>query len=221
MSFRTLGWFGPNCPNIISPSIFGGPASGNVHDFNNLAPPPQSIGGRVDFPLDVAMKLCWEVDQYIINSSITDPINGTSTLNLTVTWGSVYDFAGFFLPRPSLQTAKEMLCVKGKNTTAARASTLYREDYYTFAMPHRPDIYQNLLNYRLIWQHFHPDPSGGGFDLSTAVSENIIGSFVVESFQLSTPWGNFTLPYTRRAIIGSSSSLSITVTAADPAVRYA
>jgi hypothetical protein len=213
---------------MVPPSIFGGQTSFNVHDFNNPAPPPQPIGGSVDFPLDVAMKLCWEVDEYIINSSITDPINGTNTINLSVSWGSVYDFFGFFLPRPPLETAKEMLCIKGKDRVEERTwTTLYRENYYTFVMPHRPSIYQGasiyqgVLNYLLGWSHDHPNSGGSGLGLSTGVPENIIGSFVVESFQLSTPWGNFTMPYTRRAVVGSSSSLSITVTAADPQERYA
>jgi hypothetical protein len=222
MSFYTNGWFGPYCPLTIPPSIFGGQASFNVHDFDNPAPPPQPIGGRVNFPLDVAMKMCWEANQYIINSSITSPVSGTNTVNLSVTWGSVYDFSGFFIPRPNLETAKEMLCVMGGTAgQEGEWTTLYRENVYSFAMPFRPSIYQGVLSYQLGWTHNHPTSAGSGLSLSTVISENNIGSFIIEQFQLLTPWGNFSVPYRRLPVVGSSSSLSITVTAANPQGRYA
>lgn len=221
MSFYTHGWFGPYCPRIETGFL----ASFNVHDFNNPAPAPQPIGGRVNFPLDVAMKLCWEVDEYIINSTVSGPeANGpqirTSNLNLNISWGEVSDFSNFFTERPSLEKAVEMLCVLGKDSTIDREwTTLLRENYYTFAMPNRPYFYDNLLSYPIGWSHALPE--NGAIEIGTLVPEPLSGANVREFFQLSTPWGSFTLPYARRNIINSSSSLSITVTAADPQERYA
>jgi hypothetical protein len=228
MSFRTLGWFGSDCPSI--PTQFFGPEifSFAVHDYNNPLPAPQPIGGRVNFPLDIAMKIFWEAESYQIESNISATISDltrSGSISINVPWGNIAEPLNFFPPRDRLNNAKEMLCsIKNSPPAGNNLHTLNQTlsgNRHFFSITPRPWIADNLLVFGMVFQHdigilFPADQVF--IETKTFQTQPQYGT---GSWQLNSPWGNFSLPMTISRPIQISGSFSITVSGADPETRYA
>jgi hypothetical protein len=219
MSFRTIGWFGPQCAERIQ--------SFQIADRMRLGN---------DFPLELAMKIFWEAATFQIVGSVTTQ-NGTGSDALIVTnnvdhtfdWGAwTYSPPNGF-DRPTATKAHELLCRDYhtlydaqtlKTTNDANWSSRVRG--FINRAPFAPSIYQKDTIYAPF--QFSIDNAGivsrlNGIFLS-AVRDGA-GQTEAEgpNANIETPWGNYSCP-TRIGTAVQSASMTITVTAADPATRY-
>jgi hypothetical protein len=224
MSFRTFGWFGPYCATTPAQE----PLNLIVHDYESPAAAPQS-GGRVNFPLDVAMKVFWEAATFQITSTVSATIGATSrtdTVNVAVNWGQIEDSQEVFTPRQGLNLAKEMLCAINPAIVGGY-HTLYRESSpggrsFQFGLAPQPNVRNGLLALNLFCVHEIGAlfPASEVFQRIKLFSEQ--PQYGETTWQLVTPWGSYTLPLTiSRPSQMNNNSLTITVTAADPAARHA
>jgi hypothetical protein len=227
MSFRTIGWFGPQCPQKIF--------SYQIIDRMKLS--QNSVGD--DFPLELAMKIFWEAATFQIVGSVTTQ-NGTGSDALTVTnnvdhtfdWGAwTYSPPNGF-DRPTATKAHELLCRDYhtlydaqtlKTTNGANWSSWVRG--FINRAPFAPLTYSTdtIKNIYAPFQFFI-DNAGivsrlNGIFLS-AVRDGA-GQTEAEGPKatIETPWGDYSCP-TRIGTAVQSASMTITVTAADPATRY-
>ena len=246
MSFRTFGWFGPRCPRTFQLVQTGTGSFGatwghmDMYDYSTKS----FLSG---FPLEIASKIYWEAGEITLDASVTAQYtapNGalvTRTLSAanTVTWGSGPS------PRPFITTAKDMLCFINGGTFSSitgaysRINTNFsildnsglptRLIYSTEGRPY----FQNeklfapfVLN---IEGNIAQQVNHGNRPAQLLVSPRIFTSDVtriVGNAEWFTPWGNVLVPmywstFSNTAVQFVSGFMRVTVTAADPATRYA
>jgi len=232
--FNTLGWFGPLCP---LPVPAAGPFSPpNV--LNNMRMYNILNGQRIDeFPLDIAMKIFWEAEAISIDGFITaeytTPQGNRAVATLSggtsVQWGEVNPVGPFpFTPyRPPIATAKEMLCTiqkLGNFGLHTFHSTLSSVSPRMSIEIVRRDYGDGQISYAPFSMNFEGSLSPSqGVQIFSRPWTNA-GRVPVGAANWITPWGNTTTPLFFSALFGSethiASALTITVTGADPAVRY-
>jgi hypothetical protein len=246
MSFRTLGYFGPECP---TPPQF--PFEGQ---FNKMRLVPQAQASGYDFPLELAMKIFWESATLQITGSVTTDINGTftSTVDETFSWGSYRDDTFPANARDTITRAKDLLCLKKSTPLTALhgnltfgSHTIFRKNItrsrpsggtwntVIFGFIREVPYLDSFVAQTRIYAPFQcfiensgltGAPNGIYLDpfAPRATAPFTGGSPTLEgpTASITTPWGNFSAP-TRIGQAVTSSSLSITVTAADTSVRYA
>jgi hypothetical protein len=236
MSFRTLGWFGPLCPNPLPPDP---PFASSPNEFKATRMYNLQTRERInEFPLDIAMKIFWEADTIAIDGFFTVEYTAqggaravaTVAGETSVSWGAIDIFNPLFVAnRPPIATAKEMLCTIQKAGNAG-IHTLHETDT-SFS----PRMIIRIL--RQIWGDgtaaYAPFSINFEGAVTTQAGAQIITTSVfpenapqVGAANWITPWGNAMSPlFFSRTPIGNvihlDSSMTITVTAADPAVRYA
>jgi hypothetical protein len=236
--FRTRGWFGPQCPTLGSLYF----DDFNIHDFSDPSPAPQPIGGRVNFPLDIAMKIFWEAQSFQINSFIEATVNGetkSDTKNITIPWGAFVtaSFQQGDFQRQSVETAKEMLCILQNPSSSIASWHTFSTSFLNSPLPAtwysffllNPSISTfpaaiDLLIFEMEWRHDITLLFGSQFQqivITAGSTRPNIGPVNIGSWNLNTPWGNFSLPLWGSGGRVVDASVTITVTAADPAVRYA
>jgi hypothetical protein len=244
-SFRTVGWFGPECP---AQNVFYVPFPPKYMEIYD-----SKTGSNPIFPLEMAMKIFWESEEIKINASmvwkrltlslVTQTF--TSNFNDTIKWGSI-NFDSFEEPeeREFVETAKEMLCYIKNNSTSQSNHTIMQRapnpnNQYYFNILNRPYIYKenpSLKDYKLYAPIDFFLTAGAGFArlLSHDFYGTISGSvpqMTMGNAQILSPWGNTEVPIlippptidsdgTITSFI-ESVSISIEFTAADPDVRYA
>jgi hypothetical protein len=235
MSFRTLGWFGPEC--FLSTTRW------------NVAPPKyleiynSQTGSNQDFPLELAMKIFWESQTISINASLTwvrffsgpqQYVPFTASYNETLNWGERRsNFIDLPSARTGLQTAKELLCSSSHTTLLlSGGNTGGGTGELQFDISRRPfAIYENG-GYRIFAPIFVLVRSGSG----AGVVDN--NEFPIQDVAeqmgeclITTPWGNTSSPIIVAPpqtqpdgfVLSFVESVSIAIdfTAADPATRYA
>jgi hypothetical protein len=236
MNFHTLGWFGPLCPDPLPPSP---PLASSPNEFKATRMYNLQTNERInEFPLDIAMKIFWEADTIAIDAffTIQYTISGVTQVatiagGTSAQWGEI----DFFNPvstipnRPPIASAKEMLCTiqktgnDGIHTFHSTDSSLSPR----MIIQIRQRIYgDETAAYAPFVINFEggPVPQTGAQIITTSV-------FPAAAVQVGfanwiTPWGNATSPlFFSRIPVGNvthlNSSMTITVTAAAPAVRYA
>jgi hypothetical protein len=217
MAFRTKGWFGPQCPVFPNPP----PQALEIYDSQS--------GTNPEFPLEIATKIYWEASSYRVQADIDYRFwdgegyeSFVDSADETIEWCQA---APFNNPpaRQGLLTAKELLC------------SFYHTDVTILR-----DFF--FLQFRV-----GKTPEGGGskifMPLEAAFQGNSVGfvrlntgrfpnQIVMGTGEIITPWGNVEVPlFVRELFLDAtdgfvlgftqSASMTITVTAADPAVRYA
>jgi len=198
-----------------------------------------NLGTSLDgFPVDIAMKLFWEALTFNVTASITANFGGlvgTTTIsqNQTFNWGVIAsDPPTVFDPRSGLITATEALCAIQESPDLfpdLRSHTLFIKDQIVNTIQTRLSFEMSTKELYLIDGILHA-PFSVGFQAGTAIIQtgsNFLTQFPPQllgnSATWNTPWGNTSTPL-RGASQGNpiiAGSITITVTAADPEVRYA
>lgn len=237
MSFRTIGWFGAECANLSS-------TVNNMRLYRaGSAPPPNGL------PLELAMKIFWEADKITISGQITTENLQTTfsnSVNETVNWGTYRLFGSNI--RDFVATAKEMLCfINSKNKLMPSPMfpwhTAFIENKIGGVVPPSDSGRTWSTNYSVIIEprpYYNPNtgalyaPFSFGLENSGLISgPNGFGVGQLAYSQTSappqekpfvnasliTPWGNAQIETIATQTVVSG-SLTITVTAADPATRY-
>jgi hypothetical protein len=238
MNFRTLGWFGPNCPLNDPFYPFFPPQYMEIYD--------SVTGSNFNFPLETAMKIFWEASGIIVSASLVwkrllagQFIKFSSNFNETIQWGEV--FAGPS-QRGSVGTAKEMLCFLneefGYNTFKVITQNAQTNSVLSFTIDKAPFIYfYGTDAYKLFMPLRVRVSAGSGW--AEIQSRNAYGppfspdipQLTMGACNIFTPWGNTSTPLlispnskdsggTVTAFV-ESASMSITVTGANPETRYA
>lgn len=226
MSFRTIGLFGPRCPEKLQ--------SYQIPDRMRLSQNP--VGN--DFPLELAMKIFWEAEMFYITASVvTKNGDGIFTQNVahSFPWGSWrYHYYGVdrvpgWDDRPSATNAKDLLCrdyhtfssvstSRMDNGVAWQSNVWCLINRVPFAAP---STYQTDAIYAPF--RFYIDNTGLTSRLNGIILSPFRGVGQTEtegpSANIETPWGNYSCP-TRIGIEVESVSMTITVTASDPTTRY-
>lgn len=242
MAFSTIGWFGPECPfynYIVYPDQL----------YDKMRIMPANLVTGFDFPLELAMKIFWEAQSFSVSSSLTTFNQGrefSSQFNYVAEWGS-FDLAfnQFGNSRPTITRAKELLCIKknpppfsqyhgnlsfGSHTFVSKLE-LYTWEFGTwsagsgiFLGPQMViDPATNEMHFYFSVSHDHggiiSGPVGVTFGPNKATNRGVI---VTDGppVTMITPWGNYSCPMTMTQTVVDA-SMTVTVTAADPSVRYA
>jgi hypothetical protein len=220
MSFRTLGWFGPACP--FTPTV-GTWEGMEMYDFSSETQLSQ-------FPLDIAMKIFWEAQTITVDASVTFPLSGSSATrsgSITSAWGE-FDRRGGTIGsqfnRPFFENAKSALCPIANSS----GTHTYKEEIFSavpvssgflieFIIQRRP----YFVNNKLIAPFFAALAVGVGVEIRTSPRSDV-GTLMPNTCLWITPWGNVNSPlYRASGGASTTGSMTITVTAADPAARYA
>jgi hypothetical protein len=237
MSFRTLGWFGPNCPLPLPPppTTFSPPNEFKDTRMYNL----QTKEIVNEFPLDIAMKIFWEAKTISVDASVTAsyPISGGGTETGTLTGETSAEWSEIsrpeFASRQPVQTAKELLCILKQpsslfpNNHTNKATDFSVSPRLSIIIRAREFTDENVLYAPFLINvegAIAPQPTQFGAQIFTT-SVASINANQVGVANWTTPWGNTTSPLFFSASGGAgphvSSFMNITVTAADPATRYA
>jgi hypothetical protein len=235
MSFRTLGWFGPECFQSDGRWVAAPPKYLEIYN--------SQTGSNQDFPLELAMKIFWESQTISINASLTwvrffsgPPryVSFTASYNETLNWGERRaNFTSLPSERTGLQTAKELLCSSSHTTLLLSSVNEGGGDgELQFEIFKRPfAIYENG-GYRIFAPIFVLVRSGSatGFVNNNEWPIQDVAEQMGECL-ITTPWGNTSspiiVPPPQTQPDGfvlsfvESVSMSIDFTAADPATRYA
>jgi hypothetical protein len=214
MSFRTIGWFGPQCPRL--PNVFETNAGMVMYDYEKSE--------RVkEFPLDLAMQIFWGAQTITANFAIDYTISGISyseSRQIVVQWGEIAFASGSVLDRAPVTTASAMLCnVQNPQSQIHTFKETINSgggngDIQTFfGINRRPTLGLKKLH--------APFSAQIAFEGSVAAlsTSNTQGGIIAGTCQWNTPWGNAQTPL-RRFGAATGGSMTITVTAADPATRY-
>jgi hypothetical protein len=249
MSFLTLGWFGSNCPSPPFDAFGQGNYTGmDMYDFSTgdqssefpLAIAMKLFWEAQEFLIEATVTGAGEI---LVNNESQEVIV-TRNIARTVLWGGIqgYDSAD----RAPFSDAKSALCgilQQGGPFIDGGAHTAYKDDssdetIVNFIIWRRPFLVENrlvapfevraLINVSL--QSVFPSKAIGTI---ATQPERLIGETVGTFQELEnsclwvTPWGNVNSPL-YGSITGNegrqfqtTGSMSITVTAADPATRYA
>jgi hypothetical protein len=187
-----------------------------------------------EFSRDIATKIFWEADTITLNGSITasyidannKPGIGTLSGETTAEWSEINIFDFTQNNQLPLETARELLCELGKKS----------RNYHTFKATRSSIspriqivIYKSQFeNEGISCAPFSMNFEGGlasnvGVQIftrpwsSTSASEVGVANWI-------TPWGNTTSKLFYSSLLENttliSSSMTITVTAANPTVRY-
>jgi hypothetical protein len=228
-NFRTFGWFGTDCR-------FGTLQDSDLEMYDFAT---QTASQK--FPLDIAMKIFWEADTITVEA-YRGPVFGLPefTTSMDINWGenrTVQNIDGtesvIQQLRPYLTTAKEAVCILSGINNNFEPLTFKRVDYLfgsrggtlTFSA-FRPYYGRSSTNNTKIYAPFtieHGDIGG-----VTSVSNfNLIGNnpLFPNTYGVCfwvTPWGNFETPVRFNTTFPQFvSNFTVTVTAADPNIRYA
>jgi hypothetical protein len=236
MSFRALGWFGPLCPEPLPPNP---PFASSPNEFKATRMYNLQTRERInEFPLEIATKIFWEADTIAIDGFFTVEYTAsggsrevaTVAGGTSVQWGEIdiFNTPSSIPNRPPIATAKEMLCVIQKAGNAG-IHTFHSTDGST-----SPRIIINII--RRIWGDGEAAYAPFSINFEGAVAPQAGAQIITTSvFAASapqvgfanwiTPWGNAASPlfFSRfpTSVTHLDSSLTITVTSADPAIRYA
>jgi hypothetical protein len=241
MSFRTLGWFGPNCPLPLPPppTPFSPPQEFKDTRMYNL----QTKETVNEFPLDIAMKIFWEAETISFEASVSalfffqnQLTSGSFSGSESAVWSEIDLDLSPSSAREPVQTAKELLCIlkrpsslfPNNHTVKLQAGNLPRTNIAIQSREFADEEFLYAPFSISIEGGLGPPSEFGTFSAGAQIFTTSVASINANQVGFAnwiTPWGNATSPLFFSGIFGTethvSSSMTITVTAANPATRYA
>lgn len=233
-NFRTIGWFGSECPvkDVLAENMV-------LYTPDETPPPARGL------PLEVAMKIFWEAQTINISGSITTEnleSSFSNSINETFEWGAYISASPINTIRSSVATAKEMLCFINSENQLTPAPAFpwhtafsgsksggFTEDgkewFTTYGVLIYPQPFYNPITKKLCAPISFAIDNGGlisaenGFGLDRRLANGFTTKPFVNATIVS-PWGTYSFE-TVASYSVSSGNLTLTVTAADPEVRYA
>lgn len=227
--FKTLGLFGYQCPQITNSTL----SQLAMYDYNTKSTLP-------GFPLEIFTKIFWGADEIKLEASCTASNSRKTTTfsgEISVKWGEIVFAQAYSGPptivRESVTTAKEMLCLISDPMSDDQTKYSHTFKNTLGSVSPRGSIQIRKRPYIQNNQLFAPFSINfeGAIDESTGAQIFInpiqppSRAVMAGNAQWVTPWGNFTTPYYFFDFLYNASHISsymtITITAADPAIRYA